>query len=197
LKKKVKVKIQNEGQFTKRSKRNTAMFSTKKKNTQAPLISPRKVVAPRTFSHLIQQPASSLSASSSSPASPIPARSVPTLDIIAPGQKELVSQLSKPKVSPVRSTVVSQRVTPVKKKRVPKAEDVDRKRLSVETLEDELANQTKVLVKLQSELEQSQKIYSKTREQLELKQEENNQTAKLLITSLIEMRKSLNNLNAT
>jgi hypothetical protein len=177
------------------------MFSAKKQSTQAPLISPRKVVAPRTFSHLIQQPVSSLpyspGPSSSSPISPHLVRSVPTLDIIAPGQKELVSQLSRPKVSPVRSSATSPRALPVKKKKIPKAVDSERKRLTVETLEDELVNQTKVLVKLQTELEQSQKIYSKTREQLELKQEENTQTAKMLITSLIEMRKSLNNLNAT
>ena len=151
-------------------------FSLKRENPHQPMISPRRVVAPRQFSNLIQQvhhrqstysPSKSpltgrkeLGKSISTPVTQeSPMKTVPTLDILYPNQKQVVTALSKPKSRPNSATTIKPTSTQkVKSKSIPTVvrapPSYKRKNIAVQELEEELIQRTKTLQKLQIDFEQ-------------------------------------------
>lgn len=157
------------------------MFSAKRNNPFEPKISPRRVIAPKQFSKYIQQShtiqiqqtaESSLSTSSTKsvscplkstiPSSP----TVATMDILYPEQRKIVSKLAMPKSRPSTSpknspNSVQSKGTLSEKKPIRRKSSSSlgistksRTRESVEELEKELIEQTKILHKLTVEAEQ-------------------------------------------
>lgn len=176
-------------------------FSDKRKKPANPLVSPRRVIAPKQFSNLIQQTHNvqidRLETAQSILSSPSPTRkiqtrptSVPTrsnpthssvakrletptvatMDILYPQQRQIVAQLAKPKQSP--KSLLLEKTKPKRKSltiqtdlqsQVSSSSSINqsintssstRQRHSVQQLENELIEQTKILQKLQVEFEQ-------------------------------------------
>lgn len=179
-------------------------FSDKRKKPAYPLVSPRRVIAPKQFSNLIQQTHNvqidRLETEQSILSSPSPTRktqtrpaSVPTksnsthssiskrletptvatMDILYPQQRQIVAQLAKPKQSP--KSLLLEKPKPKRKSLTIQTDlhsqasssssinqsintssslSTTRQRHSVQQLENELIEQTKILQKLQVEFEQ-------------------------------------------
>lgn len=176
-------------------------FSDKRKKPANPLVSPRRVIAPKQFSNLIQQTHNvqidRLETAQSILSSPSPTRkiqtrptSVPTrsnpthssvakrletptvatMDILYPQQTQIVAHLAKPKQSP--KSLLLEKTKPKRKSltiqtdlqsQVSSSSSINqsintssstRQRHSVQQLENELIEQTKILQKLQVEFEQ-------------------------------------------
>jgi hypothetical protein len=160
------------------------MFSSKKENSSQPIVSPRKMIAPKQFSKYIQQAhhiqidvletkeadaakqktsfTSPRKTSSSPKIALSPAATVRTMDILFPEQKGIVAKLSTPK-TPTKvmnsPTVSSSTISPKKEIRRRSISSTasfnqTRKRESVEELENMLIQQMKVLTKLQADADQ-------------------------------------------
>lgn len=176
-------------------------FSDKRKKPANPLVSPRRVIAPKQFSNLIQQTHNvqidRLETAQSILSSPSPTRkiqtrptSVPTrsnrthssvakrletptvatMDILYPQQRQIVAHLAKPKQSPkslllektkpkrksltIQTDLQSQASSSSSINQSINTSSSTRQRHSVQQLENELIEQTKILQKLQVEFEQ-------------------------------------------